>query len=118
MEEIDEPRLGAGVLTPGDTALSRGTVTQGRALTWPNDLQDVTWGATHYKKIIDQMVKLRMNYLEFFVHTGIWPALGRHGVIPSSYRGMSYHLRKRAASGNLPLGDLGCHPLKKITTRW
>ena len=34
---------------------------------FPNDLQDVTWGATHYKKIIDQMVKLRMNYLEFFV---------------------------------------------------
>ncbi len=34
---------------------------------FPNDLQDVTWGATHYKNIIDQMVKLRMNYLEFFV---------------------------------------------------
>ena len=32
-----------------------------------NDLQDVTWGEAYYKMLIDQMVKLRMNYLEFFV---------------------------------------------------
>ena len=34
-----------------------------------NDLQDVTWGESYYKKIIDQMVKLRMNSLEFFVQS-------------------------------------------------
>ena len=32
-----------------------------------NDLQDVTWGLPYFKKLIDQMVKLRMNYWQFFV---------------------------------------------------
>ena len=27
-----------------------------------NDLQDVTWGEAYYRMLIDQMVKLRMNY--------------------------------------------------------